>query len=394
MAKILWKIMPFVVGAAFGLFIVDPPRAFRSLGWLGWLILPACFILLIFIIFPGLLFIRQIFRDTELIAVEADFGRTDVHLLAQRLAALGFSPISPALKIPAPPATIIGFAREDVDVCAAIMRVEVGSGKTLFQFASSLGDGTKSLLTVGRLNSVLEPCAPWHFRQAFCGCDLEELFLEHVRSLEFLHARGLQTCPVSRQMQRERVLKSLQEQKEYLRKEWFTNTLLFVWRYISRTSPYRGPIAQQKIAAQYINQINGLAVETPASIARQKVLANIQLYGKAPVMLIHSGTGIASFVISLAAGFVIFAAFVFTFIVAVVTEGASDERSPVTAIIGMGLMIGGLAYAAGLVIGIKAVFEKYRKKAFAILGIVFNALGLAVLGILLLIGFLLQHHTS
>ena len=383
--------MPLVVGAVFGLWFIHPPQLFQSLGGLGWLILPVCFALLIFVIFPGFLFVRQIFGDTELIPAEADFRRKNVQYLAERLAALGFTPITPALRMQTPPATIIGFTREDIEVCAAIMRVEVGSGKTVFRFASSLDDGTKSLLTAGELNSVLEPCAPWRFRQAFCGYDLEELFLEHLRSLEFLQGRGLHICPVSREMHSERVLKSLQEHKEYLRKDWFKNTLLFVWRFISRTSPYRGPISQQKIAAEYINQINGPAIETQASIARQKILTNIHLCGSTPVMPIHSRAGIASFVISLAAGLVILAAFAFMCVIAVVTEEACDRRTPIAAT-GMAIMICGLAYIVGLSLGIKAVFARHRKKVFAILGIVLNALGLAILFILILIGFLLQQH--
>jgi len=380
MNKILWKFLPIAVGLTFGFFICNPPELFRSLGWSGWLILPGCFVLLVFVFFPSFLFVRQIFRDVELVPVEGDLNRKDVRLLAERFLALGFKPVGAALKIPTSPTTIIGFVREDIAVSAVIIRTEAGFGKTTFAFLSSLGDDTKGLTTIREIASALSPRAPWSFCQVFPRREVEELFLEHLRGLEFLHGRGLKTCPISSETFREKELTGSQRQREYLRKEWVKNTVIFVWRYVSKISPYRGQIAQQKIAAEYIRQIAGVPAATAESIARQKIIADIQRLEEMPVTPIHSGTGIASFVISLAVGLVDFAVFIFVVIIAIVNEGTSERNSPIAIMIGMILMLGGLGYLIGLALGIKGLFEKHRKKVFAVLGIILNVLGLIILG--------------
>ncbi len=169
MRKALWKILPLAIGATFGLFLFNPPELFRSWGWPGWLILPACFFALLFILIPGYLFARIMFQDVEFIPVERDLRRKDIRELAEQFWKLGFRPAVNALKIPNPPGMILGFVREDIAVTGAILRIEAGFGKTTFAFASSFGDDTKGLTTVRSASAALEPRAPWSFYQAFPG---------------------------------------------------------------------------------------------------------------------------------------------------------------------------------------------------------------------------------
>ncbi len=52
----------------------------------------------------------------------------------------------------------------------------------------------------------------------------------------------------------------------------------------------------------------------------------------------------------------------------------------------------GLGYVVGLALGIAGVTDKHRKKIFAVLGIVFNILGLSLLAGLIILGRMLGHH--
>jgi hypothetical protein len=392
MRKVLWKVLPLIIGFILGIFIFNPPELFRSWGIIGWLILPACFFVLLFILFPGCLFAQIMFQDVKFIPVERDLRRKDIRDLAEQFWKLGFRPAVNALRIPNPPGTILGFVREDIAVTGAILRIEVGFGKTTFAFASSFGDDTKGLTTVRSTSAALEPRAAWSFYQAFPGYDMEELLLEHLRSLEWLHSHGLTAYPISGEMFGENELNSSRSQREYLRKDWFNNTVKFVWRFVSKMTPHRGPISKQKIVIDYIRQIEKPPTAIPESQARQNLIKQLEQLLAIPADLPHSGFGIASFAISLGCSLVVFLAIVFAGIIGVVKGGATDRNSPVTIAFGLMIMFCGLGYFIGLALGIAGVMDKHRKKIFAVLGIVINILGLSLLAGLIILGNMLGHH--
>jgi hypothetical protein len=290
------------------------------------------------------------------------------------------------------PGTILGFVREDIDATGAILRIEAGFGKTTFAFASSFGDDTKGLTTVRSASAALEPRAPWSFYQAFPGYSMEELLLEHLRGLEWLHSRGLTTCPVSGETFGEKELNGTRSQREYLRKDWFNNTAKFVWRFVSKITPHRGPISKQKIVIDYIRQVAKEPVATPQSQARQNLITQLEQLLAIPADLPHSGYGIASFAISLGCALVVFLAVVFAGIIGAVNGGSPGRNSPITAIIGLMIIFFGLGYVVGLALGIAGVMNKHRKKIFAVLGIVLNILGFSLLAGLIMLTTMLGHH--
>ncbi len=105
-----------------------------------------------------------------------------------------------------------------------------------------------------------------------------------------------------------------------------------------------------------------------------------------PQPLRHSGLGIASFVISLLAGLIIF----FTVIVAAVVVrqqgGQGDPQSPALIVVGLVTFLFLFLALVGLVLGITGAVQAQRKKLFAWLGICLNAfvllgtIGLMALG--------------
>jgi hypothetical protein len=109
----------------------------------------------------------------------------------------------------------------------------------------------------------------------------------------------------------------------------------------------------------------------------------------------HSGLGIASFVIACVAVVFIIIAFV-TMVGATsgMTEGMTEEQILSEA---PGLVAGVLIFffvvllnLVGGILGIIGLFNKNRKKLFAILGTVFNLLGFVLFIIMMIAGFALQ----
>jgi hypothetical protein len=391
MKRTLLRILPYAVGIAIGLafahFIFNPPELLRSWGLAGLLILPISFVLLIFIFLPGFSFARYIFKDTQIVPVERDIGRKTVRLLAEKLDALGFKPAGDALKF-STSTLALGFLREDIAVYGVIVRVEVGIGKTTLCFVSQMKDGSIGLLTAEGRNVALLPHKPGSLCQVFPGLELEELLLEHLRGVEWLHSQGLTTQAVSGEMFIENERKGLEELKKFLRSDWFRHTLVFVWRYISRRSPHLVPIERQETAIEYVRQFACAPAVTAESQARHKMMEQLRAV---PVVLVHSGLGIASFVISLVVGLLEIIALIFLVILMAIGEKRSGQCRVIGGVVAlMMVLLGPLGYIMGLAFGIVSAFEKRRKKIFSVLGIVLNAIGLALFIALLVVASMMR----
>ena len=103
----------------------------------------------------------------------------------------------------------------------------------------------------------------------------------------------------------------------------------------------------------------------------------------------HSGLGIASFIISLAAG----AALVVLLGIAVVIEshpGGMDEESAGAVLVGLLLALTALAHVLALGLGIAALVQAGRSKLFGVLGTVFASTGLIGTVLIFLLGALLE----
>lgn len=103
----------------------------------------------------------------------------------------------------------------------------------------------------------------------------------------------------------------------------------------------------------------------------------------------HSGLGIASFIISLAAGFTL----LILFGVAGVLESQHDGCSGFliqTTVLGLVMVIAVLAQLLALGLGIAGMVQTERNKLFGVLGTVFSTTGLLGCLLLLLFGALIE----
>ena len=100
----------------------------------------------------------------------------------------------------------------------------------------------------------------------------------------------------------------------------------------------------------------------------------------------HSALGIASFIISIVCGVLMFLLVAVASILETTTPGGVDEESAVAAIIGL-FAVGFLlldAIAVGL--GIAGLFKQNSDKTFSILGIVFSIITIIATMLLIVIG--------
>jgi hypothetical protein len=100
----------------------------------------------------------------------------------------------------------------------------------------------------------------------------------------------------------------------------------------------------------------------------------------------NSGLGIASFVLSILAGLLLFALVVSAGIMEATSPGGIDEKSPIAIALGLLilLLVGLDLVAAGL--GIAGLFRKDRKRTLSILGLVFSGLTVFAMVLLMILG--------
>jgi hypothetical protein len=104
----------------------------------------------------------------------------------------------------------------------------------------------------------------------------------------------------------------------------------------------------------------------------------------------HSRFGIASFCLALVGGVMEFILLVIAGILEASAPGSMNEDSPQAMILGAGLIGGGVLCLVGLALGIAGLCESRRKKVFAILGVVLNALAILGVGVVMLVGMMMD----
>lgn len=102
----------------------------------------------------------------------------------------------------------------------------------------------------------------------------------------------------------------------------------------------------------------------------------------------HSGFGIASFLISIITGLIVFLLLVMATIMAAQTGGEIDEESPGAIILGLSIIGAGFLYILGIGLAIGGLFQQNRYKVFSILGLVINIFSILGIAGLILIGLL------
>jgi hypothetical protein len=104
----------------------------------------------------------------------------------------------------------------------------------------------------------------------------------------------------------------------------------------------------------------------------------------------HSGLGIASFIISVMAGLVVFVLVVMAGVMSVETGGKLDEKSPQAVVLGCSILAAGFLYLVGIGLAIGGLCQRDRHKVFSVLGLVLNIVFLVGIAGLIVIGLLVS----
>jgi hypothetical protein len=254
-------------------------------------------------------------------------------------------------------------------------------------------DNLSGLTTFRERANAFEPRPVCDFYQVFPRSDMPTLFRQHLQGLEYLQKYGLNSRAVGQDTFVEDEKNGQALRKKFLRSNMVWNTIIFVWRFITRHSPYTGPVEKQKIAQKYLRELKCepvTAIDTKSEL-RKKIIADTeQILHETHTAPRHSRLGIASFMISMAIiGFVFFLFFLI-FIFAVIAPDIAQTNQNVALTIGALFLFAFTASLVGVGLGAAGISQVNRQKVFSILGLVFNLLIIAGIILLIVIGRLVS----
>ena len=129
-----------------------------------------------------------------------------------------------------------------------------------------------------------------------------------------------------------------------------------------------------------------LSDEPPVAPAARGYTSEAPVQYMSPTPLKHSGFGIASFILTLLFGLMMFGAIVMAGVMEASSPGGMDEESPEAIIVGLAILACGAGEILALVLGIVGLLIQGRRKVFAILGVCFSAVTLVGFLGLMLVG--------
>lgn len=100
----------------------------------------------------------------------------------------------------------------------------------------------------------------------------------------------------------------------------------------------------------------------------------------------HSGLGLASFILSIFSLVALFAALIVFGVIEAQNPGGLDEESPVFIALGLAIILFFVLSIVAFGLSIAGLFQKERKKVFAVVGLILSALTVLVIVLLMAIG--------
>jgi hypothetical protein len=88
------------------------------------------------------------------------------------------------------------------------------------------------------------------FLQLFPGAPVEELHARHLEGVAYLCGAGLALAPPDPDEYEQRLCDAIRRQRETFGGKPVRHTFGTLWRVVSQSSPYRGPVERQKATAQ------------------------------------------------------------------------------------------------------------------------------------------------
>lgn len=175
--------------------------------------------------------------------------------LVHHLERLGFRPFGGPVRVELkPPAVLIPLIHHEHRSFATVFETGTTPRKIAFDIVSLL-DEEGSLTSNAELLGGALPLPETTLRQVFPGADPTFALRRHLDGLTHLSKCGLEPRVIEEEDFRPMFVESIRRQRSHFLEAPVWKTLVLLWRSVTRSTPYRGPIESQPIARRGIEKL-------------------------------------------------------------------------------------------------------------------------------------------
>ncbi|MHC4972212.1 MAG: hypothetical protein ACYTG3_07765 [Planctomycetota bacterium] len=199
--------------------------------------------------------LKNLPRDLQLTPIEeAEIPLPQFQQMA-RYEDLGFERLG-AWRVHTPTApTIVAYYRPGEGTFGMVFSVKKMPGKVFCDFTTALLPEPGVLTTGMHIGGGSLTLADSAFMQLFPGAPVEELHALHLQGVAYLCGAGLSLAPPEPDRYEERLSAAIRRQRETFGRTPVRNTFATLWRVVSQSSPYRGPVQRQKGTAAKLEAV-------------------------------------------------------------------------------------------------------------------------------------------
>ena len=251
----VYKLLPWIVGGAIGWLLGNPPAVFEIFGpWRG-LVVGALAGLAV-LLFVGAQLLSSLPAEPRITPRPGARLGAEADALAADLRAAGFESIEPPFDLGLrPPATVWSFLHREGRTVGSVFKTGTVPARVGFDLVSVVEEGRGTLTSGSDPRGGILPLPPGCFKQILPGLTPGELFEHHRRAVELLGERWIRFREPRPESLPEEIAASLRAQRSALRRGLISASWLALWRTVRRSTPYLGPIDEQKGYEETVQQL-------------------------------------------------------------------------------------------------------------------------------------------
>jgi hypothetical protein len=190
--------------------------------------------------------VRNLPRDLTLTPVEEAEIPLDLFPQMARYEDLGFERLGAWRFHIAPAPTAVAYFRPDEGTYGMVFHTKRMPGKVFCDFTTPLLPAPCALTSGMHIGGGSLTMADPAFLQIFPGASVEELHALHREGVAHLCGAGLTPAPQDPDGFEQHLRDAIRRQREAFGQSPVRNTFATLWRVVSQSSPYRGPVQRQK----------------------------------------------------------------------------------------------------------------------------------------------------
>jgi hypothetical protein len=247
MRNTFFRVLPYLMGAAIGVFLANPPAFFSALGpWRPLALIAAMAIGLLastgismWVSLPARIRVEPLTEDAGAISPE-------VVRLMNEYRVLGFEPSEgPGTVHIRPLAYTWPFLHRESGCRGSVFATSTIPRKVGYEIASYIEGGEGVLSTSANPAATVLPSSPGDFKEVIRDGTPRQLLAAHLRARAFLESRGYRFKPPGTSRMQERLQRSIAKQRRAIAANPFKAVAVAWWRAVMKTSPYLGPLESQ-----------------------------------------------------------------------------------------------------------------------------------------------------